>query len=79
MDLRYGDDINWIRAFAQELVGLQPDIVVTNPTSTMQPDIIMANGTSATTALHRETQTIPSGDHECHRFARQGSSAVHCS
>ena len=30
MDLRwYGDDINRTRAFAQELVGLQPDIIVT--------------------------------------------------
>ena len=26
---RYGDDINRIRALAQELVGLQPDIIVT--------------------------------------------------
>src|SRR5262244_540154 len=30
MDLRwYGDDINRIRALAQELVGLQPDIILT--------------------------------------------------
>ena len=30
MDLRwYGDDINRIRALAQELVGLQPDIIFT--------------------------------------------------
>src|SRR5262245_25641251 len=30
MDLRWaGGDINWIRALAQELVGLQPDIIVT--------------------------------------------------
>ena len=28
MDLRwFGDDANWIRALAQELVGLQPDII----------------------------------------------------
>src|SRR5215470_14504622 len=33
MDLRYtGDDINRIRAFAQELVGLRPDILVTGGT-----------------------------------------------
>jgi len=45
MDVRwYGDDIN--RALAQELVGLQPDIIVTN-------------GTPATAALHRQTRTIP--------------------
>jgi hypothetical protein len=47
MDLRWGgDDINRIRALAQELVGLQPDIILTN-------------GTPATVALQRETQTIP--------------------
>ena len=47
MDLRWGsDDINRIRALAQELVGLQPDI-------------ILANGTPATVALQRETRTIP--------------------
>jgi putative ABC transport system substrate-binding protein len=46
MDVRYGDDINGIRALAQELVGLQPDI-------------ILANGTAATAALQRETRTIP--------------------
>src|SRR6516164_8718229 len=33
MDLRwYGDDTNRIQALAQELVGLQPDIIVTNGT-----------------------------------------------
>ena len=35
----YGDDINRIRALAQELVGLQPDIIVTNgapPTAAVQ-------------------------------------------
>jgi hypothetical protein len=33
MDFRWGgDDINRIRAFAQELVGLQPDIILTNTT-----------------------------------------------
>src|SRR5262249_12592334 len=47
MDLRwFGDDINRSRALAQELVGLQPDI-------------ILANGAAATAALQRETRTIP--------------------
>ena len=47
MDLRwFGDDANRIRALAQELVGLQPDI-------------ILANTTLATAALQRETRTIP--------------------
>jgi putative ABC transport system substrate-binding protein len=47
MDLRgAGGDINRIRAFAQELVGLQPDV-------------ILAAGTPATIALQRETRTIP--------------------
>jgi putative ABC transport system substrate-binding protein len=47
MDLRWGgNDINRIRALAQELVGLQPDIVVTN-------------GTPAAVAIQRETRTIP--------------------
>src|SRR5262249_37692017 len=47
IDLRWhGADTNPIRALAQELVGLQPDIIVTN-------------GTPATTALQRETRTIP--------------------
>jgi putative ABC transport system substrate-binding protein len=47
MDLRwYGDDINRIRALAHELVGLQPDIILTN-------------GTPATVAVQRETRTIP--------------------
>jgi putative ABC transport system substrate-binding protein len=47
MDLRwYGDDNNRIRALAQELVGLQPDIIVTS-------------ATSATAAVQRETRTIP--------------------
>src|SRR5215475_4065608 len=33
MDLRWhGDDINRLRALAQELVGLQPDIIVPNGT-----------------------------------------------
>jgi putative ABC transport system substrate-binding protein len=42
----YGADANRIRAFAQELVGLRPDI-------------ILASGTAATAALQRETRTIP--------------------
>jgi putative ABC transport system substrate-binding protein len=47
MDLRSaGGDINRARAFAQELVGLQPDIILTN-------------NTLATVALQRETRTIP--------------------
>jgi putative tryptophan/tyrosine transport system substrate-binding protein len=47
MDLRWhGGDINRIRALAQELVGLQPDIILTV-------------GTPATLALQRETRTIP--------------------
>jgi putative ABC transport system substrate-binding protein len=47
MDLRWGGgDTNRIRAFAQELVGLRPDI-------------ILAGTTPATVALQRETRTIP--------------------
>jgi putative ABC transport system substrate-binding protein len=47
MDLRWGRaDTNRIRALAQELVGLQPDI-------------ILASGASATVPLQRETPTIP--------------------
>jgi putative ABC transport system substrate-binding protein len=48
MDVRWHDgDVNRARAsLAQELVGLQPDI-------------ILANGTAATAALQRETRTIP--------------------
>jgi putative tryptophan/tyrosine transport system substrate-binding protein len=47
MDLRwYGDEINRMRALAQELVGLQPAIILTG-------------GTPATIAVQRETRTIP--------------------
>ena len=47
IDLRGGGgDNNRIRALAQELVGLQPDI-------------ILANTTPATVAVQRETRTIP--------------------
>jgi putative tryptophan/tyrosine transport system substrate-binding protein len=47
MDIRSGaGDINRIQALAQELVGLQPDIIVTN-------------STPGTVALQRETRTIP--------------------
>jgi putative tryptophan/tyrosine transport system substrate-binding protein len=47
MDLRWaGGDTNRIRALAQELVGLEPDVIVTN-------------GTLTTAALQRETRTIP--------------------
>ena len=46
MELRWGGgDINSIRALAQELVGLLPDI-------------ILAGSTPATVALQRETRTI---------------------
>ena len=46
MDLRwYGDDTNRIRALAQELVGLQPEVILASA--------------PATFALQRETQTIP--------------------
>jgi putative ABC transport system substrate-binding protein len=47
MDFRWhGDDINQLRARVQELVGLQPDGVLTI-------------GTTAVVALRRETRTIP--------------------
>jgi putative ABC transport system substrate-binding protein len=47
MDLRWtGADTDRMRALAQELVGLQPDIIVTS-------------GTAATLAVQRETRTIP--------------------
>jgi putative tryptophan/tyrosine transport system substrate-binding protein len=47
MDLRWGGaDINRGRALAQELVGLQPDIIVTQ-------------GTNPAVAVQRETRTIP--------------------
>jgi putative ABC transport system substrate-binding protein len=47
IDLRWhGDDINRLRALAHELVGLQPDILLTN-------------GTLPTVAVSRETRTIP--------------------
>src|SRR5258708_15477295 len=46
MDLRwYGDDTNPIRALAQELVGLQPDVILASA--------------AAIAALQRETQAIP--------------------
>ena len=47
MDFRWGGaDINRIRALAQELVGLQPDIIVTG-------------STLVTVAVQQETRTIP--------------------
>jgi putative ABC transport system substrate-binding protein len=47
MDLRYaGDDINRMRPLAQELVGLQPDIIFTI-------------SVAATAAVQRETRIIP--------------------
>jgi putative ABC transport system substrate-binding protein len=49
MDLRWGgSDINRIRALAKELVGLQPDIILTGGTAI-----------PATVALQQETRTIP--------------------
>ena len=42
----HGGDINRIRALARELVGLQPDIILTG-------------GTAATAAVQGETRTIP--------------------
>jgi putative ABC transport system substrate-binding protein len=48
VDLRWGGgDINRMRALAHELVGLQPDIIVTNGT------------TPGAIAVQRETRTIP--------------------
>jgi putative ABC transport system substrate-binding protein len=48
MDLRFSsNDINRIRALAHELVGMQPDIIVT------------MGSTVSTVALQRETRTIP--------------------
>jgi putative ABC transport system substrate-binding protein len=47
IDLRWGgSDVNRIQVLGQELVGLQPDIIVTT-------------STPATVAVQRETQTIP--------------------
>jgi ABC-type uncharacterized transport system substrate-binding protein len=46
MDVRWVGGINPIRALAHELVGLQPDIIVTN-------------GTPETVTVQRETRTIP--------------------
>ena len=47
IDIRWhGDDNNRIRALAQELIGLQPDIILTY-------------ATPATVTVQRETRTIP--------------------
>jgi putative ABC transport system substrate-binding protein len=47
MDLRWGSgDVNRIRALAQELVGFQPEVILTT-------------GTPPTAAVQRETRTIP--------------------
>jgi putative ABC transport system substrate-binding protein len=47
MDIRWGRaDANRVRALAQELVGLQPDIILTG-------------GTAATAAVQKATRTIP--------------------
>ena len=51
MDLRWGsDDTSRIRALAHELVGLQPEV-------------IMTNGGPAIFALQQETRTIPIDSH----------------
>ena len=54
----HGDDANRIRALAQELVGLQPDI-------------ILAGGTPATVALQRETRNRWSSGNAERSGARQ--------
>ena len=47
MEVRWGGgDVDRIRTFAKDLVALQPDVIV-------------AQGTPVTTALQRETRTIP--------------------
>src|SRR5262250_663208 len=47
MEVRWAaGDVNRIQAYAKELVG-------------MQPDVILANTTPVTAALQRETRTIP--------------------
>jgi putative tryptophan/tyrosine transport system substrate-binding protein len=46
LELRFGVDTNMMRALAHELVGLQPDVILTG-------------GSPATAALQREAQTIP--------------------
>jgi putative ABC transport system substrate-binding protein len=70
IDLRWGGgDINRMRALAQELVRLQPDI-------------ILSNGTTVTVALQRETRTIPIvfasvGDPDrLAEFSREGSARL---
>jgi hypothetical protein len=61
MDLRWGGgDPNRIQVLAQELVGLQPDIILTNTTP-------------ATIAFQRETRTIPI---VFERFAPSGRGAA---
>ena len=55
MEIRWGaGDVNRIRTFAKELTALQPELIV-------------SQGTPVTSALQRETQTIPT---------RCGSTAV---
>jgi putative tryptophan/tyrosine transport system substrate-binding protein len=46
MDLRWGLDLNRMQALAQELVGLQPDVIVTS-------------ATPPTVAVQQQTRTIP--------------------
>ena len=67
MDLRrYGDDNNRARALARELVGLQPDIIVTS-------------GVVATAAVQRETRTIPIVFANAGDPVASGIQATHCS
>lgn len=47
LDVRWGaGNVDWMRGFAKELVGLRPDLIV-------------ASTTPATAALHQETRTLP--------------------
>src|SRR5262245_41929177 len=68
MDVRWGGggDTNRMRALARELVGLQPDI-------------IMTIGTPATVAVQRETRTIPIEAARLRERKRALSRPVKCS
>ena len=81
MDLRWaGDDINRIRAFAQELVGLQPDIIVTGTTAATvalqrdadDPNRLCGRGRSRR-QQHRRAARPP--EWERHRLRRLGTLA----
>ena len=70
IDLRWAsDDINRIRGFAQELVGLQPDIIATNGTPD-DPDRLCERGRSRR-QRHRLAARPPG--RERHRFRVLGS------